>query len=302
MDHTTVDRHLSQWKDAIHSTISKRYETTYHSLPPVHIGAIGVIILSAKPVVQFIADSISCGLLYSSLKGGVGVRFRYEGEEYTILNAHLAANEGFIDRRIDDSVRILKGLDFGDGYGVMKPRGHVFFMGDLNFRCTSSPSEDSAGQRLLLNQDELKQAMSRGECFTGFHEPEISFPQTFKYQINTMEYNRKRIPSWCDRILFLPYAQYEHKYDSIRQVRTSDHEPVYLHLETCGLPLGVVDDKGVVTYEDKVVDMSLEVPWDKNLNIISDIAMRTGLLGYGTTKGRVVVGLVVVFLLYFLFP
>lgn len=37
----------------------------------------------------------------------------------------------------------------------------------------------------------------------GFHEQPINFPPTFKFEMNTDNYDMRRIPSWTDRVLFM---------------------------------------------------------------------------------------------------
>ena len=110
----------------------------------------------------------------------------------------------------------------------------------------------------LVEGDQLRREMSRGRALRGFAEAPITFAPTFKLETSSSpdsgveedpgrrgdvdvgersrrEYARKRIPSWCDRVLvrslsparacrFLTYA-------SCPGVRSSDHAPVYASCE-----------------------------------------------------------------------
>ena len=113
----------------------------------------------------------------------------------------------------------------------------------------------------LAEGDQLRREMSRGRALRGFVEAPITFAPTFKLETSSSpdrgaeedpgrrgdvdvgfprslllrEYARKRIPSWCDRVLvrslsparacrFLTYA-------SCPGVRSSDHAPVYASCE-----------------------------------------------------------------------
>lgn len=71
--------------------------------------------------------------------------------------------------------------------------------------------------------------MVAGLTFPYYSEARITFPPTYKYDLNSNQYDtseKARIPAWCDRVL--------RKGDNIRQIhydaaplRFSDHRPVY---------------------------------------------------------------------------
>lgn len=71
--------------------------------------------------------------------------------------------------------------------------------------------------------------MVAGLTFPYYSEARITFPPTYKYDLNSDTYDtseKARIPAWCDRVL--------RKGDNIRQInydaaplRFSDHRPVY---------------------------------------------------------------------------
>lgn len=71
--------------------------------------------------------------------------------------------------------------------------------------------------------------MVAGLAFPYYSEARITFPPTYKYDLNSDTYDtseKARIPAWCDRVL--------RKGDNIRQIhydaaplRFSDHRPVY---------------------------------------------------------------------------
>jgi hypothetical protein len=71
--------------------------------------------------------------------------------------------------------------------------------------------------------------MVAGLTFPYYSEARITFPPTYKYDLNSDQYDtseKARIPAWCDRVL--------RKGDNIRQIhydaaplRFSDHRPVY---------------------------------------------------------------------------
>eukprot|EP01130_Rhizamoeba_saxonica_P009304 TRINITY_DN3776_c0_g1_i1.p1 TRINITY_DN3776_c0_g1~~TRINITY_DN3776_c0_g1_i1.p1 ORF type:complete len:514 (-),score=125.63 TRINITY_DN3776_c0_g1_i1:42-1454(-) len=110
----------------------------------------------------------------------------------------------------------------------------VFWFGDLNYRI-DLPDEEvkeaiaEENWDLLLEADQLKQQMSLGNVFDDdWVEADIAFAPTYKYDPHTTIYDtsdKKRIPAWCDRILWksdyvspLHYRRFE--------MLESDHRPI----------------------------------------------------------------------------
>lgn len=64
-----------------------------------------------------------------------------------------------------------------------------------------------------------------------FKEPPLNFKPTYKFDLGSDEYDsgsKKRIPSWTDRILYVPSdACHCLAYNSVNAIKTSDHRPVY---------------------------------------------------------------------------
>jgi len=80
----------------------------------------------------------------------------------------------------------------------------------------------------------LHRGQAAGECFRGFHEADLNFAPTYKYDAWSTFYDEKkegglkRVPAWCDRVLFrsreginvgvMSYTRHE--------MLGSDHRPV----------------------------------------------------------------------------
>jgi synaptojanin len=108
----------------------------------------------------------------------------------------------------------------------------------------------------LIGFDQLTNFRSRQLVFEGFEEHPVTFPPTYKYDLNSMQYDtssKARAPAWCDRVVWsntipplpneahgvpspktntdpdrvLPVVQY---YFSDPQSMTSDHRPVVAHI------------------------------------------------------------------------
>jgi len=138
----------------------------------------------------------------------------------------------------------------------MMNRSHVVFaMGDFNFRLeplkedgTPVPSPDDLKEvqedyelrqwESMAGYDQLKREQTKGRAFHGFQECDPGYPRfmpTFKLHKASAEkdkdtYNPKRVPSWCDRVLWrtvgpLVSCGGYHSHPNY-QPNTSDHTPV----------------------------------------------------------------------------
>lgn len=353
--HSTKE-HLKPIEAGVHNAIKHTYanlDVKYNLVARSQIGAIATIVFSLDQVDETLnspfqplsivdVDTAGShrGYIYSSLKGGAGVRLTVNvpgsasnPQELTFIDAHLAANEGCIESRNADFQGIVTSLGFKDGYGAYKPGSHLFFMGDLNYRAsinknssgtnsdssasvplTSAMTDDDATSiyARLRHTDELYHVIKNKSSFYGFVEPPISFAPTYKFRTKTM-YDTKRIPSWCDRILHLPYSQPAKviKYDSVPDIDTSDHKPVYQILEVPNSPpISVLrqdpDNPRHVTVLPEhaatptFVNVSLS-PYNGyyfNLGTSSDWLIGCSLYLGTTTRGRIYLGAILVILLF----
>ena len=151
------------------------------------------------------------------------------GTSLAFIGCHLAAHEGkqYREARNAQCRQILEGSRI-TGIGgccsdadVSLQSSHAFFFGDLNYRVAVGGAEATheerfaAASRLMtegdegLTQlyagDELEAALAR-EALVGFFTAPPTFPPTFKVvkgvPASPSAYSRKRIPSWCDRVLW----------------------------------------------------------------------------------------------------
>lgn len=71
--------------------------------------------------------------------------------------------------------------------------------------------------------------MASGAAFMGYEEGPILFRPTYRYNLNSDEYDtsdKMRIPAWTDRILYRGNNLDLEKY-SRAELKSSDHRPVY---------------------------------------------------------------------------
>jgi phosphatidylinositol-bisphosphatase len=126
---------------------------------------------------------------------------------------------------------------------------HLFWMGDLNYRLNldqGTVKKMLAENRIqdLLDYDQLVTEKKAQRAFVKFKEMPISFAPTYKFNIGTSNYDsseKKRCPSWCDRILWYEnevrdteFCISPQMYLSLNSITSSDHKPVGL---SCFVPV-----------------------------------------------------------------
>lgn len=123
-------------------------------------------------------------------------------------------------------------------------------MGDLNYRldvslgppemaALATPAERWAAVNALIAAedwaalnalDELKVQIDKGNALSGFCEGPKNFPPTFKVaREGGYNYNPKRVPSYCDRILWRSFPGMEDMVEQtllepLPDIATSDHK------------------------------------------------------------------------------
>jgi hypothetical protein len=207
-------------------------------------------------------------------KGGVVVAFEICGTSLAFVNCHLAAHEGqqFLEKRNHDIGQIIHGVAHG---GIKRGNDelmndfttsyhHCFWFGDLNYRIDLNIANgggkegeeiDAEIQKVqvrelvqrkdwmgLMSSDELSHQRQQQLVFAGFDEHPIRFAPTFKVQKGKCStdpykaFQAKRIPSYCDRVLFRSMGRRRSalrciRYSSIPEITSSDHKPVHAHFE-----------------------------------------------------------------------
>eukprot|EP00937_MAST-01D_sp_MAST-1D-sp2_P000302 g302.t1 len=90
----------------------------------------------------------------------------------------------------------------------------------------------------LYENDQLRNDIATGRILHGFAEMQPRFMPTFKVKRHRPEevYNEKRVPSWCDRVVYRSLEGHAKrlrpvKFDSAPTLTTSDHKPVFATFE-----------------------------------------------------------------------
>ncbi|KAI8907876.1 Endonuclease/exonuclease/phosphatase [Gorgonomyces haynaldii] len=148
---------------------------------------------------------------------------------------------GFVDTGISSAV--FHASSFSKSTLTLFDTDHLIWIGDLNYRVNLGEQEAkeliAKGQyKQLLEYDQLEMERIASRVFCGFEEAPVQFSPTYKYDVGTNVFDtseKKRAPSWCDRILWfrnpLKFNTEDwitcKKYGSCMELTTSDHKPVY---------------------------------------------------------------------------
>jgi len=92
--------------------------------------------------------------------------------------------------------------------------------------------DDGDALATLQEGDELSTRMDEGKVFFGFQTEEPTFKPTFKVKkAYDLTYVEKRVPSWCDRVLWKSLPGFVNNvtlklYEACKDYKTSDHKPI----------------------------------------------------------------------------
>ncbi|KAJ1971283.1 hypothetical protein H4R35_005354 [Dimargaris xerosporica] len=112
---------------------------------------------------------------------------------------------------------------------------YVIWFGDLNYRIPLPPPKiqsllDSRQYKYLQDFDQLNIQKANRAAFADFHEHPLDFAPTYKYEVGTNQYDTKRVPAWCDRILWWSRHNsrnvQQQTYHSHMALTSSDHKPI----------------------------------------------------------------------------
>lgn len=250
------------WTSSLSSTLRRRGYILFkrHKLSGIllYIFVLREIMLRAR---DFETESVKTG--FGGLlgnKGGVSLRFTFNGNSFCATNSHLAAHQENLQQRIQDYNSILDGTKFiiDANTSNLLTHDYSFWFGDLNFRLddiekhevlniitkarTASPDEAKAKIISQLHKnDQLINAKKKRLAFADFNETIPSFLPTYKFQIGNKEAydSENRIPAWTDRILYrfhpdaysLTSVNFKPKleqlfYDCLPDADLSDHKPI----------------------------------------------------------------------------
>ncbi|EOD19372.1 hypothetical protein EMIHUDRAFT_242932 [Emiliania huxleyi CCMP1516] len=156
-------------------------------------------------------------------KGGLVVRLRLGATSLAFVSCHLAAHSHMLSRRNHNCSELLR-----ETASALGPR-HLTAAAQFDHVLRLVEQGDWGA---LLGADQLAASRAAGEAFVGFEEGPIAFAPTFKVERSSeLVYQQKRIPSYCDRVLWksaagLRGAVSQTSLAALPRVSTSDHKPV----------------------------------------------------------------------------
>ncbi|KAK9091437.1 hypothetical protein Sjap_024614 [Stephania japonica] len=262
------------WMDMIGKTLDEG--TTFERVGSRQLAALLIVAWVRKNLRPHVGDvdaaAVPCGFGRAiGNKGAVGLRMRVYDRIFCFSNCHLAAHLEAVNRRNADFDHIYRTMTFNrpnllnaaagiiaagihseEGKPELSEADMIVFLGDFNYRLygiTYEEAKDFVSQRCfdwLRVKDQLRAEMRAGKVFQGMREGVFTFPPTYKFQRNQAglggydSSEKKRIPAWCDRILYrdnrsgtvskcsleCPVVTSVLHYDACMEVTDSDHKPV----------------------------------------------------------------------------
>lgn len=159
------------------------------------------------------------------------------GSSICFVNSHLAAGDKKVAERNQDYISICKKIVCRRSPPFFKRVENydgIFWLGDLNYRLDLEMNRarellDQGNLEELLCFDQLTAQRDARKIFIGYTEAPINFRPTYKYDPGTDDWDtswKRRVPAWCDRILFKGSKIELLEYGSHPSLRISDHRPV----------------------------------------------------------------------------
>jgi len=197
----------------------------------------------AKNIKDVFVDDVKTGMGGATgNKGAVAISLTYRSSSLCFLCSHFAAGQSNITERNNDYSEAIKKVTFPNGRSVLN-HDFVFWCGDFNYRVNMSRDDAATAVKNndlteLLAADQLKIEQAAGNIFQGFHEGDITFPPTYKYDLFSDDYDTSekcRVPAWTDRVLYrarkLPgvgedWSPGNFHYYGRAELKQSDHRPV----------------------------------------------------------------------------
>lgn len=262
--------HIADWEAALTETLGDKFEMLRaESMGQIHLHVFGRRVLrSVIDVAQVVKANEATGIAnVGTNKGGTCIALTVLGTSMCFVSSHLAAHTTHTERRNSDMSDIAQSIKFKGMYNltILNAFHHLFWMGDLNYRLDyagdgKEPDEAKFAEMLamidegkyeeLMQTDQLTACMARNEVFVGFNDCPPRFKPTFKVERDVVEpvYNKKRTPSYCDRVLWRSQMGFQNQiklisFESANEVTSSDHKPAAALFEVSApVPVPAVDD------------------------------------------------------------
>ena len=219
----------------------------YQIVTELDLVGIYIIIFAKKSIIKYIKNFdyqiIKTGFMGSiGNKGACLLRFNINDSKIAIACNHLSAGQELYESRRTEITDVLN-TSFKKYPNInFKDYDYYFFFGDLNSRISLDYSNELIDDILknhsktlngdfnnILIHDQIKKYQKESSLILQMDEAPIKFSPTYKYIIGSNEYdkNKKRIPSWTDRILFKKFSETSPLAYNKCLLSLSDHQPIY---------------------------------------------------------------------------
>lgn len=231
---------VDNWKNIVSYNLNQLGK--YALVKCLDLVGLFVLVFVKDEFCEFIRNIETASLrtgLYGTLgnKGSCLIRFEFDEVSLVFCCSHLKAGSSHANSRTSEISEILNKNFALKNYKEMKFNEHdvQFIFGDLNFRIDLDLNNclefiKSGYLETLFLYDQLYTKKSLNLELMQLQELPVKFPPTYKYLINSNDYDfkKKRIPSWCDRILFNGNGKVKGlEYNHVEMFRESDHKPIF---------------------------------------------------------------------------
>jgi phosphatidylinositol-bisphosphatase len=220
---------------------------SYQIVTELDLVGIYIIIFAKKSIIKYIKNFdyqiIKTGFMGSiGNKGACLLRFNINDSKIAIACNHLSAGQELYESRRTEITDVLN-TSFKKYPNInFKDYDYYFFFGDLNSRISLDYSNELIDDILknhsktlngdfnnIIIHDQIKKYQKESSLILQMDEAPIKFSPTYKYIIGSNEYdkNKKRIPSWTDRILFKKFSETSPLAYNKCLLSLSDHQPIY---------------------------------------------------------------------------
>ncbi|XP_057294349.1 inositol polyphosphate 5-phosphatase K-like [Hydractinia symbiolongicarpus] len=174
-------------------------------------------------------------------KGAVSIRFDLYNESFCFVNNHFVAGDQYSLQRNDHFQAVISKTLFPNcESALITDNRYVIMLGDFNYRIDDleiSNIKELVNKQdfeALLANDQLCKNKNDEKCFVGYNEYKITFPPTYKYDLNTNDFDtslKGRLPAYTDRILWQEetkevLSMEQTTYTSHMSYSSSDHKPI----------------------------------------------------------------------------
>lgn len=199
--------------------------------------------LDGLRISNLLVGCVPVGMLGMANKGALAISFRIGELTVCFINCHLPAGGENCEKRQFSMQAVIQKLQLIQ-YNKSRAKkinfmeadiDVVFLFGDLNFRLQKISAasvinelnqDSNKATQQLLQWDELIILKENDVLYRSFHEGQIEFQPTYKFLLNSNKYETKRVPSFCDRILWTGNTCLNISYRSFPEFTFSDHKPI----------------------------------------------------------------------------